>query len=482
MTEFLQKHDPNPAGQVIGPVCRSRIDALLDADSFVQLDTHVLSRGISFGFEREKVAGDGVVTGYGTIDGRLAYVAVQDPSVHGGSLGRAHAAKIAKAVSLAVAARAPFIGVYDSGGSRIEEGIAALEGLGEVLAALSDASGEIPLLAAIVGPCAGGLAMAAALSDFVVMSEKGGALFMNGPMVVAATEGRNVDVAAIGGAAVHAASTGLASFTAPDEAGAMEQLKNLLAYLPDSSEGFAFAADASDDPNRTEARLDEIAASLDDGGSMAEIVRLVVDADTFLPAAQAYAPGMLTGLALLGGITVGIIANESRRLSAAMNRKAERFVRFCSRFNIPLISFTDAEGFAIGMAHEAGDLIASSAALMQACLECPVPRISIIVGKAYGSAYLMQNSRSTGADLVYAWPTAEIAVTGSDTAAHIIYRKDIAASADPASARQAFVERYATEVAAPAVAASLGHVDEIIQPSATRPRLVSALDMLIAAY
>lgn len=482
MTEFLHKNDPQQPGQGVSPVCRGRLDALLDADSFVQLDTHVLSRGIAFGFERDKVAGDGVVTGYGTVDGRLVYVAVQDPTVHGGSLGQAHAAKIGKAISLAVAARAPFIGVYDSGGSRIEEGVAALEGLGDVLSALNAASGEIPLIAAIVGPCAGGLAMSAAISDFVVMSEKGGALFMNGPMVVSATEGKNVDVAAVGGAKVHAASTGLASFVAPDEKGAMEQIKHLLAYLPDSNEGFAFAADAHDDPNRTDARLDEIAATLDEGYSMDEIVRLVVDESSFLPIAEAYAPGMLTGLALAGGITVGVVANAMPRLDAKMNRKAERFVKFCERFNIPLVTFTDAEGFAIGMAHEAGDLVDSAAALTRAYFDCTVPRISIVVGKAYGSTYLMQNSRSTGADLVYAWPTAEIAVTSADTAAHIIYRKDIAAAADPASARHDFATRYADEVAAPVVAASLGHVDEIIQPAATRPRLVSALDMLIAAY
>ncbi|MGI6298723.1 MAG: acyl-CoA carboxylase subunit beta [Saccharofermentanales bacterium] len=482
MTEFLQQNDSQQSGQGISPVCRARLDALLDADSFVQLDAHVKSRGIGSGFEREAIEGDGVVTGYGTVDGRLVYVAVQDPTVHGGSLGQVHAAKISKAISFAASARAPFVGVYDSGGSRIEEGIAALEGLGDVIGALHDASGEVPLIAAVVGPCAGGLAMAAAASDFVLMSEDKGAIFMNGPMVIAATEGNSVDVAAIGGAGVHSVSTGLAAITAADEQGVMDKLKVLLAYLPDSSEGFAFAADAYDDPNRTEARLDEIAASLDDGYDMSEVLNLVVDTESFLPLAAAFAPEMITGLGMLGGITVGIIANNGKRLDAKMNRKAERFVQFCERFNIPLISFVDAAGFAIGSAHEAGDLVDSAAALTRTFFDCTVPRISVIVGDAYGTAYLALNSRSTGADLVYAWPTAEIAVTSSDTAAHILYRKDIAAAADPATARKEFSSRYAREVAAPSVAASYGHVDEIIKPSATRPRLVSALDMLIAAY
>lgn len=482
MTDYLVKRDSLKSDQSANTVCRDRIKSLLDPDSFVELDSLVLSRGLSFGFEREKVAGDGVVTGYGTIDGRLVYVAAQDPAVHGGSLGQMHAAKISKAISLAAAARAPFVGLYDSGGSRIEEGIVALEGLGDVLAALNSVSGEIPLIAAVLGPCAGGLSLAAASSDFVLMSEKGSALFMNGPMVVSAVEGKSVDVAAIGGAGVHAKKTGLASFVSPDEAAVLEQVKTLLSYLPDSSEGFAFAADASDDPNRTESRLDEIAMNLDAGCNMDEIVRLVVDQDTFMPVSASFAPGMMTGLALMGGITVGIVANAERRMDAAMARKAERFVTFCDRFSIPLITFTDAEGFAIGLAQESSDLIASTASLMQAFLNTAVPRIGIVVGKAFGTAYLLMNSRSTGADLVYAWPTAEIAVMGSDSAAHIVYRKEIAASADPATARSEFAARYADEIAAPSVAASLGHVDEIIQPSATRPRLISALDMLIAAY
>ena len=482
MTDYLLKRESLKSDQSANTVCRDRIRSLLDEDSFVELDSLVLSRGLSFGFEREKVAGDGVVTGYGTIDGRLVYVAAQDPAVHGGSLGQMHAAKISKAISLAASAKAPFIGLYDSGGSRIEEGIVALEGLGDVLASLNSVSGEIPLIAAVMGPCAGGLALAAAASDFVLMSEKGSAIFMNGPMVVSAVEGKSVDVAGIGGSKVHAVKTGLASFVSPDEKALLDQVKTLLAYLPDSSEGFAFAADATDDPNRTESRLDEIAVSLDNGCNMNEIISLVVDQGTFLPVSSAYAPGMITGLALMGGITVGVIGNADRRMDSAMARKAERFVAFCDRFSIPLITFTDAEGFAIGIVHESGDLIASTASLMQAFLNTSVPRIGIVVGKAFGTAYLLMNSKSTGADLVYAWPTAEIAVMGSDAAAHIVYRKEIAASDDPSAARRAFADKYADEIASPTIAASLGHIDEVIQPSATRPRLISALDMLIAAY
>ncbi len=482
MSEYKKKNAERTVARSSGDVCRDRISLLLDADSFVELDSRVEARGLKFGFSRPAVAGDGVVTGYGTIDNRLVYIAAQDPAVFGGSIGQMHAGKICKALDLAVAARVPFIGLYDCGGARIEEGIVGLEGLAGVLASLDATSGEIPLIAAICGPVAGGAAFAAAASDFVLMHEKGSGLFMNGPMVVAAKAGQSLDASAIGGAKVHAVQTGLASLTAPDEMGMFAQLKNLMHILPDSSDGYSNPVVPTDDPNRSAARLDEIAANLDTGYSMREIITEIVDTGSFLELSAAFAPGLLTGLARLDGQVVGILANAAPRMDAAQTDKGIRLLALCDRFALPLITLTDAEGYVISLEAEKSGLIQAGASLMQAVLRLAVPRIGVIVGKAIGTAYLTLNSKSCGTDIVYAWPTAEIAVVMPDTAAHIIYRQEIAAAADPANARNEFVQRYADEIASPYVAASLGHVDEVIQPSATRPRVISALNMLTIAY
>ena len=482
MTGYIEKRASLDAGHDGTDVCRLRIRQLLDPQSFVELDSLVEARGLSFGFERPKVAGDGVVTGYGTLDGRLVYLAAQDPAVYGGSIGQAHADKMVKVIQMACDARVPFIGLYDTGGARIEEGIVGLEGLGSLLAALDDASGQIPLVSAVFGPCAGGAAFAAASSDIVLISEKGAGLYMNGPMVVSATENKNLEPGDIGGAAVHAAKTGIASLTAPDEAGLISLIRQVLPYLPDSGDGFFVPDDCADDPNRTDVRLDEIAAGLDNGYDMREVIRLVFDAGSFLELSPGYAPGMITGFARLDGVHVAVLAQDTPRLNRSMSGKAIRLARLCSRLNLPLITLTDCEGFEISLAEEHGGLVRVGADLMRAFLQLDVPRLAVIVGKAIGTAYLIFGSKSSGANLVYAWPTAEIAVVNADTAAHVIYRKEIAASEDPITARTGFVQRYADEIASPYVAASLGHVDEVIQPSATRPRLISALEMLTSAY
>lgn len=482
MTEYLDKRAGLDAVQASAGTCRGRIRQLLDPDSFVELDSLVEARGFKFGFTRPPVAGDGVIIGYGTMDGRLVYVAAQDPAVYGGSVGQMHAAKFCKAIELACAASVPFIGLYDTGGTRIEEGIVGLEGLGSLLASLDAASGEIPLIAAVFGPCAGGAAFAAAASDFVLMSEKGSGLYMNGPMVVSGVENKSIDPADIGGAKVHAVDTGLASLTAVDEAGLIAQVHKLLAYLPDSCDGFQNPVSGSDDPNRISDRLDQLASEMDSGYDMREIIREVADTGTFLEIDGRHAPGLVTGLARLNGQTVGILANGAPRLDIAMAGKGRRLIEICERFGFPLVTLTDTEGFAISLAQEKGGLVQAGASLMQAMLRLNVPRLGVIVGKAIGTAYLVMSSKSCGTDLLYAWPTAEIAVVNADTAAHIVYRKEIAASADPANARNDFVRRYADEIASPYVAASLGHVDEVIRPSATRPRLISALEMLTSAY
>ncbi len=481
MSAYVEKRDALDAAKADNNACRQRIRQLLDEDSFVELDSLVEARGLSFGFTREPVAGDGVVTGYGTIDGRLVYVAAQDPDVYGGSIGHMHAEKICKAVELACTAQVPFIGLYETGGARIEEGVVGLEGLGHLLASLEAASGEIPLIAAVFGPCAGGAAYVAALSDFVLMSEENSGLFMNGPMVISGIENKEIDPKVIGGAAVHSKETGLAALVASDNAAMIGELKMLLGYLPDSADGFIYPQDTDDDPNRTDAELDDIAADLDQGYDMRQVIRSVTDTGSFLELSPDFANGMICGMARLDGTTVAVIANGEQRLDKKMSEKAVQMIRLCERFRLPILTFTDAEGFVIGLEAEKGGLLMAGASLMRAMLNSSVPRIGLIVGKATGTAYLTMSSKSCGTDMVYAWPTAEIAITNADTAAHIIYRKEIAASEDPANARNEFVDRYAQEIASADVAAKLGHVDEVIKPSASRPRLISALNMLTFA-
>ena len=474
--------DAASTGRSAGTVCRRRIDALLDHESFVEIDSLVKTKGVTFGFERDAAEGDGVVAGYGTVDGRPVFIAAQDPDVHGGSLGRMHAAKIAKVIRLAIAARAPFVGMYDSGGARIEEGVLALEGMADMLGALHAAAGDVPTIAAVMGPCPGGLAFAASASDFVFMCGDKAGIYMNGPQVVCATEGKNLDAASVGGSAVHASVTGLASFVSASETDCATGIRRLLAYLPDSGDALGISFDDQDDANRSDTLLDEIAADMDTGYNVRDIIASVMDAGSVLETSALYAPGLFTGFARLTGYNVGVIANADPLMDADMAGKAARFARICEAFALPLVTFTDAAGYKIGTSHEKSPMVRQGAQMMAAFAECTVPRLGVILGKAYGTAYVAMNSKQTGADIVYAWPTAEVAVTSPDTAANIIYRKEIAASQYPATARTEFVERYTDSIAAPDVAASLGHIDEIIMPSATRPRLASALDMLVSAY
>jgi acetyl-CoA carboxylase carboxyltransferase component len=331
MTGYFDKRASLDAAHAAADICRGRIRQLLDPDSFVELDSLVQARGPSLGFTRLAVDGDGVVTGYGTIAGRLVYLAAQDPAVYGGSIGQMHAGKISKAIQMAIAAQAPFIGLFDTGGVRIEEGVVGLEGLGGLLRSLDAASGEIPLIAAVFGPCAGGAAFAAASSDFVLMHEKGSGIFMNGPMVVSAAEGQTIVPADIGGARVHVVHTGLASLVSPDEDGLIRNIRELLAYLPDCADGFLNPAMPTDDPNRTSERLDAIAAALDHGYDMREVIREVIDTGSFLELSAAFAPGLVSGLARLDGRVVGILANVTPRLDAAQADKAIRLIGLCDR-------------------------------------------------------------------------------------------------------------------------------------------------------
>lgn len=480
MTDYLRKRDSLQDLRLQADPGR-RLAGLLDPDSFVELDSLVQSAGSGQGFDRPAVAGDGVITGYGTISSRLVYVAAQDPGVYGGAMGRRHAGKISKAIQLARVAGVPFIGLYETGGVRLEEGLAGLEAVGQVLASLEAASGEIPLLAAVYGPCAGSAAFAAAASDFVVMTAQKAGIFVNGPGVIAAVENKTIEPAAIGGAAVHARQTGLASFVEADEMAVAARLRNILDYLPDTSGGFHFGASSLDDPNRCEPVLDEIAASLDDGYAVRDVIHAIVDQGSFLETSADYAAALVTGLARLDGQVIGLLATTGVRLDNDMAAKAARLTDLCARLALPLITLADTPGFVISSEQEQNGLALAGAALLRTGLQTSALRLCVVIGKLYGPAYLALASKSTGTSLVYAWPTAELAAVPADTAAHILYRREIASAADPAAARLAFVERYATEVAGPYAAAADGLIDEIIQPAATRPRLISALMMLTAA-
>jgi acetyl-CoA carboxylase carboxyltransferase component len=459
-------------------ICKNRITDLLDEESFVEMNAHVKSRGLAAAFDRASIDGDGVITGYGTISGRLVFVAAQDPEVYGGSMGQMHAQKISEIIDMAVNANSPFIGLYDTGGSRIEEGVLALEGTAQVLSSICNASDSIPVIAGVFGPCPGGSAMAASLSHFRIMTDKPSGIYMNGPMVTSAYEGKTMDPSDIGGAAIHSKTTGLASFVTANEKDCITCIKNLIGYMPGYNDDKDFDGVCYDDPNRTEAILDSIAENLDNGYAMDEIISNVVDTGSFLEISSEYASGAITALARLDGYTVGIIANRENRLDAKMARKIKSFVITCDVLEIPVISFIDCQGYAIGMVHEFSDIIEQSAELYRTMDSFSLPKISVIIGDAIGTAYLTLASKQAGFDFVYAWPTARIAVVPADTAANILYRDEIAKASDVIAARADFVDRYSEEIASADVAASFGHIDEVITPSSTRPRLISTLQIL----
>lgn len=481
MDEFQQK---NSSRTIMNEsdntdICMERIYTLLDDESFVEINQFVKSRGLSYGFDRAKVVGDGVVVGYGTISGRLVFVASQNPTVYAGSMGQMHAEKISGIIRMAIKAKAPYIGIYDTGGARIEEGILALEGLSGVLSAVNEAATIIPVFAAIMGPCPGGSAFVASLSHFRFMTEQYSGLYINGPMMTAAVEGKAIAPSEIGGADVHATKTGLASVVCKDEKSCFDSIKELLSYFADYQD-LGTGTGVPDDPNRTDARLDEIAERMDHDYQMNEIIELVVDKDSCFEISGEFAKGIITTFAKINGITVGIVANKSKRMDSNMMKKAVSFISFCDMFSIPIISFVDCEGFAIGVSIEHSDIIKSGAELYRAMDFCQSPRIGILIGKAFGTAYLTLASKQSGCDFVFAWPTSEVSIVSPDTAANIIYKKQIASSDNPILTRAEFVDKYSNEIASAYVASSLGHVDEVIMPSSTRPRVISSLQVLLS--
>lgn len=462
---------------------RERLALLLDEGSFVELDAFVETRGIDFSMQEKKVAGDGVVTGYGTIDGRLVYVASQDFTVIGGSLGEMHARKITKVMDMAMKMGAPFISINDSGGARIEEGIDALGGFGEIFRRNTLASGVIPQISVIMGPCAGGAVYSPAITDFVFMVDKTSHMFITGPSVIKAVTGEDVTFDALGGANAHSTISGVAHFQAPDEAACFAQIKKLLSFLPDNNLSDPEIVLSGDDVNRLD---DELNAIIPDDPNkpydMMNIITRVVDNGDFLQVHEGFAQNLIVGFARIGGRTVGIVANQPKVSAGALDvdasDKGARFVRFCDAFNIPLVTFTDVPGYLPGVQQEHSGIIRHGAKLLYAFSEATVPKINIIVRKAYGGAYIAMNSKHLGADMVLAWPTAEIAVMGPDGAANIIFKKEIGKAEDPISFRQQKIQEYRDKFSNPFIAAARGYVDDVIEPAATRQRIASALDML----
>jgi len=462
---------------------RERLDVLLDEGSFVELDRFVVHRATGFGLENERYLGDGVVTGYGTIHGRLVYVFSQDFTVFGGSLAEGHAEKIVKIMDLALKNGAPVIGLNDSGGARIQEGVVSLGGYADIFLRNTLASGVIPQISAILGPCAGGAVYSPAITDFIYMVQGTSYMFVTGPNVVKTVTHEDVTMEELGGAATHAAKSGVAHFAMKSEVECLHHIRKLFEYIPQNN--------AEDPPRRPtddpfdradEELLDIVPDNPNKPYDMHDVIRRVVDERDFYEVHADYAGNILCGFAHVGGHSVGIIANQPAVLAGVLDIdasvKAARFVRFCDAFNIPLLTFEDVPGFLPGVTQEHGGIIRHGAKLLYAYCEATVPKITIITRKAYGGAYDVMSSKHIRGDINYAWPTAEIAVMGAKGAVEILYRREIAQADDQAQAAAARQAEYEERFANPYAAAARGYVDDVIDPRETRYRVISALDML----
>lgn len=462
---------------------RERITALMDAGSFVEIDAFVSHRCTEFGMDAVEAPGEGVVTGYGTVDGRLVYVYSQDFTVIGGSLGEMHAKKICKVMDMAAKMGAPIIGMNDSGGARIQEGIDALSGFGEIFYRNTVNSGVIPQISVIMGPCAGGAVYSPAITDYIFMVDKTSQMFITGPQVIQSVTGEQVTAEELGGSAVHAAKSGVCHFTAPSDEECIEQIKKLLSYLPSNNLEEAPYVEPTDEINRLSEKLTTIVP--DDANKaydVKEVIAEIVDDADFFEVQKAFAQNIVVGYARMNGNVVGIVANQPKvkagSLDCDSSDKAARFIRTCDSFNIPIITLTDTPGYFPGVDQEHGGIIRHGAKLLYAYSEATVPKVTVIIRKAYGGAYIAMSSKHIGADVVMAWPTAEIAVMGPEGAANIIFKNDIKESADPITARADKIQEYKNKFATPFVAAQRGYVDDVIEPDSTRPRIIAALEML----
>ncbi|MCZ2127236.1 MAG: acyl-CoA carboxylase subunit beta [Anaerolineales bacterium] len=464
---------------------RERLDLLLDRGSFREVDPFVVHRTSDFGLDEQKIVSDSVVVGWGTIDKRLVYVYSQDFTVFGGSLGEVHAEKICKIMDMAMKNGAPVIGLNDSGGARIQEGVVALGGYADIFLRNTLASGVVPQISAIMGPCAGGAVYSPALTDFIFMTRNTSYMFVTGPDVVKTVTHEEVTQEELGGAGVHSEKSGVCHVAADSEADTLYLIRKLMGYLPQNNMEDPPPAPTAvrDDPLRMDEALNALVP--DDPNKpydIKEAIRMIVDNGVFFEIHENYAANIVVGFARLGGQSVGIVANQPAVLAGVLDidasEKGARFVRFCDSFNIPIITFEDVPGFLPGTFQEHHGIIRSGAKLLYAYCEATVPKLTVITRKAYGGAYCVMSSKHIRGDLNLAWPSAEIAVMGPDGAVNIIFRKELEKAGDPVQRKAELVAEYKEKFANPYVAASRGYVDDVIEPKETRPRLINALAML----
>jgi propionyl-CoA carboxylase beta chain len=462
---------------------RERIELFLDPGTFVEVDKFRVHRATDFGMDKQRIPGDGVVTGYGRVAGRQVCVFAQDFTVFGGSLSETYAEKIVKIMELAMKIGAPVVGLNDSGGARIQEGVASLAGYAEIFYRNVQASGVVPQISAILGPCAGGAVYSPSITDFIVMVKDTSFMFVTGPDVIKAVTHEDVTKEELGGATAHASTSGVAHFACSDEHDAIAVLRQLLSYLPQNNAEDPPRIATDDDPNRRDARLETIIpANPNKPYDVREVITAAMDDGQFLEVHKSYAENMVVGFARLMGRVVGVVGNQPLVLAGCLDInasvKAARFVRFCDCFNIPLVTLVDVPGFLPGVNQEHGGIIRHGAKLLYAYAEATVPKITVITRKAYGGAYDVMASKHIRADINYAFPSAEIAVMGPDGAVNIIFRDEIAKATDPVARKNELVAEYRDKFANPFKAAELGYIDEVIRPLDLRPKLVAALEML----
>jgi propionyl-CoA carboxylase beta chain len=461
---------------------RERIDFLLDDGSFEELDKFVVHRCHDFGMESRQIPSDGVVTGYGKIDGRIVYVFAQDFTVFGGSLSETYAAKICKIMDLALKNGSPVIGLNDSGGARIQEGVVSLAGYADIFLRNTLASGVVPQISAVLGPCAGGAVYSPAITDFVFMVHKTSYMFITGPDVIRTVTQEEVSKSELGGATTHSSTSGVAHFATEDEEECLLGIRELLSFLPSNNMEEPPVENTTDPPDRVDPELNQlIPVEPDQPYDIKKLIRSVADDAHFLEVHENFAPNIVVGLARMAGRPVGIVANQPAHLAGTLDInssvKGARFIRFCDAFNIPLVVFEDVPGFLPGVSQEHGGIIRHGAKLLYSFAEATVPKITVITRKAYGGAYCVMASKHIRADLNYAFPTAEIAVMGPEGAVEILYRKDLAESSEPEQFKRERVGEFREKFANPYVAAERGYIDEVIEPQFTRVKLIRALEL-----
>jgi len=462
---------------------RERLDLFFDKETFQEIDLFVQHRSTNFGLDKVNIPADGVVTGYGKVNGRTVCAYAQDFTARGGTLGEMHAKKICRVMDLAMKMKAPIVGFIDSGGARIQEGINALDGYGNIFFRNSCASGVIPQISAIMGPAAGGAVYSPAMTDFVFMVKKTSYMFITGPAVVKSAISEEIGNEELGGALTHSTKSGVAQFACNDDKQAIEEIKKLLSYLPSSNDEKAPYVKSSDSPGRTEESLNEVLPEASNKTyNMKDVIKAIVDDGEYMETSRQFAQNMITALARCNGHVVGIIANQPQFLAGCLDinasDKATRFIRFCDAFNIPLLTIVDVGGFVPGSHQEWGGIIRHGAKLLWCYAEATVPKITLITRKAYGGAYIAMCSQGLGADYTMAWPKAEIAVMGAEAATAIIHRAEIQAAEDKEAKEQEKISEYRELLYNPYVAARMGYINAVVEPGDTRPRIIAALEAL----